>query len=132
MCLFASGILSFPLAAGAVTRAQLASYAATLDGKSGAELMSALHELMQPVTVLDYGSGTGHTWYGFWYTDRDNQTNECTNRYSSKKFYFTAHDGRSISGMNIEHSFPKSWWGGANNNAYCDLYNLYPSDKNAN
>lgn len=132
VCLFASGILSFPLAAGAVTRAQLASYAASLDGKSGAELMSALHELMQPVTVLDYGSGTGHTWYGFWYTDRDNQTNECTNRYSSKKFYFTAHDGRSISGMNIEHSFPKSWWGGAKNNAYCDLYNLYPSDQSAN
>ena len=34
--------------------------------------------------------------------------------------------------MNIEHSFPKSWWGGAHNDAWCDLYNLYPSDSKAN
>lgn len=34
--------------------------------------------------------------------------------------------------MNIEHSFPKSWWGGAKNKAYQDLYHLYPSDSKAN
>ena len=34
--------------------------------------------------------------------------------------------------MNIEHSFPKSWWGGKKNDAWCDLYNLYPSDSQAN
>ena len=34
--------------------------------------------------------------------------------------------------MNIEHSFPKSWWGGEQRQAYKDLYNLMPSDAKAN
>ncbi len=118
--------------ARAITRGQLATYAATLQGKSGATLKQALHEILAQRQTLDYGSGDHCTWWGFWYTDRDTSTNECFNRYSAKKFYFEAHDGRSISGMNIEHSFPKSWWGGAKNDAYRDLYNLYPSDQEAN
>lgn len=116
----------------AIGRQSLVSYAATLSGKSGAELKAALYTLMQPERILDYGSGSGCTWDGFWYTDRNQETNECYNRYSSKKFYFTSHDNSAISGMNIEHSFPKSWWGGTKNNAYKDLYNLYPSDAQAN
>lgn len=38
----------------------------------------------------------------------------------------------SWNGMNREHSFPKSWWGGAENDAYTDLNHLYPSDGDAN
>ena len=34
--------------------------------------------------------------------------------------------------MNIEHSFPKSWWGGATVQAYKDLYNLMPCKKEIN
>lgn len=34
--------------------------------------------------------------------------------------------------MNIEHSFPKSWWGGAKNQAYEDLYNLMPCESRIN
>ncbi len=40
--------------------------------------------------------------------------------------------GDAVSGMNIEHSFPKSWWGGSSNNAYKDLYNLMPSESKIN
>lgn len=36
------------------------------------------------------------------------------------------------SGMNREHSFPKSWWGGGENDAYTDINHLYPSDGPAN
>lgn len=113
-------------------RATIMQYAASLKGLKKAELKTALYQLMKNKRVLDYGSGTNNTWYGFWYTDRVASTNECFNRYSSAKFYFSAHDGKSITGMNIEHSFPKSWWGGASNDAYKDLYNLYPSDSKAN
>ena len=116
----------------AINRAELIKYAQTLKGKKGAELKKALHPLLTPKTVLDYGSKEKGTWWGFWYTDRDPKTYECYNRYSSNKFYFQNHDGKAISGMNIEHSFPKSWWGGKENNAYKDLYNLYPSDSKAN
>ena len=116
----------------AINRAELIKYAQTLKGKKGAELKAALHPLLAPKTVLEYGSGTENTWWGFWYTDRDPKTNECYNRYSSSKFYFKDHNGIAINGMNIEHSFPKSWWGGDKNKAYKDLYNLYPSDSKAN
>lgn len=40
--------------------------------------------------------------------------------------------GAAGAGMNIEHSFPKSWWGGATVQAYKDLYNLMPCKKEIN
>ncbi len=106
-------------------------YAAQLKGKKKAELKKAISQLCKPTKVLEYGSGSGKTWSGFYKTDRDETTNECINRYSLKVFEFSSSTS-SISGMNIEHSFPKSWWGGAENMAYKDLFNLYPSDTEAN
>lgn len=117
--------------ADTVTRRQLADYAASLKGKKKADLKTAIYNLLKDKKVLSYGSGSQNTWWGFYSTDRDPKTNECINRYSSQKFYFGSR-GKAISGMNIEHSFPKSWWGGAKNDAYKDLYNLYPSDSKAN
>jgi len=119
------------MSAGAITRSELASYASSLKGKKKGELKTAIYNLCQPTTVLTYGSGTQSTWGGFWSTDRDEETNLCTNRYSSDKFYFST-KGTAIDGMNIEHSFPKSWWGGDKNNGYKDLYNLYPSPSSVN
>lgn len=113
-------------------RKTLIDYAKSLKGLKKEQLKTAVHKLSQPVT-LDYGSGKGKTWDGFYSTDRDKQTNECINRYSEKKFYFTTENTFSaITGMNIEHSFPKSWWGKTENDAYKDLFNLYPSDSEAN
>ena len=116
------------------TRSQLASYANSLSGLKKEELKTAVYALSQPQSVLNYGSGTAATWWGFWYTDRVSTiTNECFNRYSDKQFYFSSHDSKAIDGMNIEHSFPKSWWGGSTYvDAYKDLFNLYPSDSEAN
>lgn len=119
--------------AGAVTRSSLTNYANSLKGKKKAELKMAVHQLVGSPKTLSYGSGYQCTWWGFYHTDRDEVTNECINRYSAKTFYFkSTNDGSVVSGMNIEHSFPKSWWGGGNNKAYKDLYNLYPSDTKAN
>lgn len=119
------------VAGWAISRQALVSYASSLQGLKGAALKAQLHTIMQPTTILDYGSGSGATWSGFYQTDRDPETNECYNRYSSQKFYFTSSTS-APSGMNIEHSFPKSWWGGTKNNAYKDLYHLYPTDASAN
>lgn len=131
---FVAAVTLLPLCqSSAITRQQLANYASSLKGLKGASLKEALHTLMQPKKVLGYGNGSGNTWSGFYKTDRNPETNECYNRYSSAKFYFdTPYNNKAISGMNIEHSFPKSWWGGAENSAYKDLYNLYPSDSKAN
>lgn len=105
-------------------------YYDSLRGKKGAELKDAIHELIKKPKVLDYGSGTGCTWDGFYQTDRlpDNQ---CIDRYSNDVRYFTSKTS-APSGMNIEHSFPKSWWGGTKNQAYMDLYNLMPSEQKIN
>ena len=119
--------------ASAITRSELAEYAQSLKGLKKESLKTMVHQLIGSPDVLAYGSGYKKTWWGFYSTDRIESTNECVNRYSNRKFYFPEiNNGSAISGMNIEHSFPKSWWGGLNNDAYKDLYNLYPSDTQAN
>lgn len=125
-------LLTASTASYAITRETLAQYAASLKGLKKEALKTAICNVTKPTSILDYGSGSNGTWWGFWYTDRIATTNECINRYSSSRFYFTSHNGSAVSGMNIEHSFPKSWWGGSENEAYRDLYNLYPSDSKAN
>lgn len=104
-------------------------YAATA-GKKKAELKSTLHGIIRTASVLNYGSGAGKTWSGFYYTDRD-EDGYCIDRYSPEMRQFTSTTG-AISGMNIEHSFAKSWWGGSQVQAYKDLFNLMPSDQKAN
>lgn len=51
--------------ASAITRQRLIDYASSLKGLKGQSLKTALFNLMQPKTVLSYGSGTGCTWEGF-------------------------------------------------------------------
>lgn len=108
-------------------------YYSSLQGLKGAQLKTAVHRIISDnVTTLSYGSGNGHTWWGFYVTDRDTETNEVIDRYSNDKRQFGSR-GSSVSGMNIEHSFPKSWWGGSTSpNAYRDLYNLMPCEQKIN
>lgn len=104
-------------------------YYDALKGKKGAELKTAVHKIIKDANVLNYGSGPSSTWWGFYSTDNDN--GYVIDRYSNNRVKFVSR-GAVASGMNIEHSFPKSWWGGSKNQAYKDLYNLMPSDSKAN
>lgn len=104
-------------------------YYDALKDKKGAEQKTAVHNIIKNANVLDYGSGNGSTWWGFYSTDNDN--GYVIDRYSNNRVKFVSR-GAVASGMNIEHSFPKSWWGGSKNQAYKDLYNLMPSDSKAN
>ena len=128
------GLLALCAWTHAITRDSLVNYSISLKGLKKESLKTAAYKLMNKnVSMLNYGSGKNKTWWGFYYTDRNPDTKECINRYSANKFYFGSYNtGEAVSGMNIEHSFPKSWWGGASNNAYKDLFNLYPSDSQAN
>lgn len=114
----------------AITRQKLAEYASSLKGKKKAELKDALHALMKDATTLSYGNGSNSTWWGFYVTDKD-ADGYVIDRYSNERRKFTSR-GSVPSEMNIEHSFAKSWWGGDKNQAYRDLYNLMPSDSEAN
>ncbi len=65
-------------------------------------------------------------------TDRD-ERGYFIDRYSAEKEWVkSTSQGAVGAGMNIEHSFPKSWWGGAKSQAYKDLYNLMPCESRIN
>ena len=106
-----------------------AGYYYAADGKHGAELKTALYEIISSMHTLGYGSGEDATWEGFSRTDRK-EDGSVWDRYSDEIRYF---DGfNAVGGMHIEHSFPKSWWGAYENNAYRDLHHLFPADGSAN
>lgn len=107
-------------------------YYSSLKGKKGAELKTAIHDIIKKAKVLEYSSGKGHTWWGFWSTDRD-ERGYFIDRYSAEKEWVkSTSQGAAGAGMNIEHSFPKSWWGGEKVQAYKDLYNLMPCKSQIN
>jgi endonuclease I len=113
-------------------------YYSTLEGKSGAALKTALHDIICQDTThyLTYGSGNNHTWEGFYSTDRENITNLVMDMYSDSLRYFPTNYialGYPGFGMTIqiEHSVPKSWWNCDINHLDCaaeDLNHLFPSD----
>lgn len=109
-------------------------YYTSVDGiKGGASLKTALHNLIKDHKQISYGSGESSTWGAFYTTDAvvENGQRRVLDMYSSEKRYFGS-KGSAVSGMNIEHSVAKSWWGGTKNNAYCDIHHLNPSDQTAN
>lgn len=98
------------------------NYYQAAEGKSKAELKTALHEIIKPHTVLEY--------YGSRYSFRSTDWHpdgHYWDMYSNIK-------RSSWTGLNREHNMPKSWWSTNPETtvAYTDLHNLYPSDKNAN
>ena len=127
-------ILSTLLLLSVVCALAQKEYYTSVDGvKGGAELKTALYELIKNHKKISYGSGEEKTWGAFYTTDAviENGKRRVLDMYSPEKRYFGS-KGSAVSGMNIEHSVAKSWWGGNQNNAYCDLHHLNPSDQNAN
>ena len=102
-------------------------YYNSINGKRGQDLKNAVHQLLKNHTVVTYNS----LWYHFPSTDcRFENPNQVWDMYSNITRYFRG--SSAVSGMNREHSFPKSWWGGTQVDAYTDLNHLYPSDGEAN
>lgn len=126
-------------------------YYDAINGKKDAELKSALSNIIKGGERLPYNTAyhsttnidpeTGDTiwkkgdfkpctWLGFVSTDKRSD-GTVWDMYSNTKRYFPVLGGSSA-GLDIEHGFPKSWWGGDNNDAYKDLYHLCPADRVAN
>ena len=118
-------VLSCSLATFAFDKA---SYYNGAKGRKKAELKTALYHIIGSPDVKSYGS----LWFYFFDTDRDDY-NKVIDRYSNEVRYFPKSASyNAISGMNKEHGIPKSWWGGTENKAYCDLQHLMPSEEKAN
>lgn len=108
-----------------------AGYYKSLNGKSGQALKDAIFSLIRPHTAVYYSS----LWYYFNSTDcMPDDPTRVWDMYSDIEYHFRG--SSSVSGMNKEHSLPKSWWGGGDDitiyPSYTDLYHLYPSDAEAN
>ena len=97
------------------------------NGLKDCELKGTLKELIRNHTVIGYGEGS---WEVFYYADQD-ENGYCMDMYCDDWKKFGA-PGSAVSGCNVEHSFAKSWWGGAKNDAYKDCYHLNPSNSTAN
>jgi len=98
-------------------------------GKKRAELKTALHLIIKNANVPDYGSGTGSTWAAFTKTDKRPEDGTVWDMYSNNRVAFNGNS--AASGMNIEHSFAKSWWGDGRQAAQ-DIQHLCPSNSTAN
>lgn len=126
-----------------------------INGLSDSLLKSALHNSICGGVRYEYGANQYHTssnppewqkgdlkaygtWQAFPFTDRK-EDGTIWDMYSNSVRYFPAKEGESGCSLNIEHCLPKSWWGWSSSDtrdtslmAYKDLYNLNPSDAQAN
>lgn len=106
-------------------------YYSQCEGKKQRALKSQLYSIIKSHKSIPYGTGNGATWTAFRHTDVDESDNTWYDIYTSNRVRVQGTSG-AASGMNIEHTFPKSWWGGAKNAAYTDIGHLMPSNSNAN
>jgi endonuclease I len=109
----------------AITAQIPAGYYNQAEGKKDAALKTALYLIIKDHTQLEYYSTAGHFRNTDWHPN-----GYYWDMYSNNK-------RTSWTGMNREHSLPKSWFGisgGQENTAAIatDLHNLYPSDVTAN
>jgi len=110
------------LLAVSVQAANPNGYYNSITGKKTQALKTAISSLLLNHTVQEYNS-----LWGFFPSTDARPDGTVWDMYSS-----TVRSFGSTSGMNREHSFPKSWWGGAVLPAYTDINHLYPSDGDAN
>lgn len=112
------------------------TYYQAADGKKGAELKTALREIIYSRTERSYDQ----LWTDFRTTDKRDD-GKVWDMYSGiSNYIFGTHQAGNYSGegekngglYNREHSFPKSWFGASNSNQippmYTDLFHLYPTD----
>lgn len=106
-----------------------AGYYDSLNGKKDADLKTAVYNCIHNITISgSYSSVYSNLRTTFQKTDLYPNSMRWWDMYSDIELY-----APSFSGLNREHSFPKSWWGGSQSiPAYVDLNHLYPSEMKAN
>ena len=100
------------------------------DGKSGAELKTAMHQIVQNFINLDFDGFTATYWGENYFKSSD---------WHSDGYYWDMYSNIQYATYNSsllarEHCMPRSWWGTSADygRANGDLNNLFPSDFTAN
>ena len=127
------------LCAGSALADVPSGYYATLDGLSDEALKTAIHDIIINHTQLTYSS----LWNYFPTTDVYPETVDdktivwdmYSDNWTNQTYYYPNH----TTGLNREHSVPKSWWGSGSSTsaieqylAGTDIMHLFPSDGSAN
>lgn len=100
-------------------------YYTSIEGKATSELKTALYNIIRNQSQQQTYSRLPTY---FQRTDTYPNSNRWWDMYSNSPLY-----APSFTGLNREHSLPKSWWGGSQTVlAYTDLNHLYPSEMQAN
>ena len=109
-------------------------YYKNADGKSGAELKTALSDIINHVKKRDKDVSKVYKmlWDDFRTTDAT-ADGKVWDMYSNKKQYEFGTDqagnySKEGDVYNREHSFPNSWFGGKVATMYYDLHHVYPTD----
>jgi hypothetical protein len=119
-----SAFIALTVSANAVAEIP-AGYYSSLNGKKEGELKTAIYKIVRNFTLISSYSDLPRY---FQTTDVYPNSRQWWDMYSDIPLY-----SPSFSGLNREHSFPKSWWGGSTDvSAYVDLNHLYPSEATAN
>lgn len=123
-CLLGIFALIFTVSAGIP-----AGYYTSVSGKRDGELKTALHNLLYNHTLISsYNNLPNYFRKTDVYPPDNERYGQWWDMYSDIPLY-----SNSFRGLNREHSFPKSWWGGSTTTpAYIDLNHLYPSESAAN
>lgn len=116
------------------------SYYSRMDGKKKEALKSAAKECVKNHKSLGYYDLPDYWQYSDVYPELVNGCKRWWEMYSDREYLIRAgQSGRSsfsANHMQREHSVPKSWWKVGNDveytPAYTDMWNLYPSDGDAN
>ena len=104
------------------------NYYSSIDGKAYTDLKASLGDIIASHKVLGYASLWGY--YPQTYYHLDDKT-RVLDMYSDVLRYYNG--SAAVSGINREHTVPKSWWGGSTSAAPGnDLFNVIPSDQDAN
>ena len=111
-------------------------YYNSLNGKSGVELRKAVAKVSIPENFVSIEFGDGNTSFKTWQAFNTTDVHLVEGKevwwdmYSNNLVY-VATGNKSL---NIEHAVPNSWWGGKAGDlqAYQDLFNLNPSNSDAN
>lgn len=116
---------------GAMACAEVpAGYYDACEGKSKAALKSQLYTIVKDHTPISYGNGNNQTWGCFFDTDV-HPDGYWWDIYTTNRVP-VGNGAPDNNTMNKEHTFPKSWWGGNNNDAYKDIMHLMPTNSVAN
>lgn len=100
-----------------------AGYYTSLNNKKDADLKTAIYNLVRNFTTVSSYSALP-TYFRQTDVRVMNGISYWWDMYGNIPY-----ESKSFSGMNREHSFPKSWWGGSESvTAYVDLNHLYPAE----